>query len=143
MRASTAISTVLVALLIGAGIHCTKKKGGGKNGAMGKPAPNKCRPGNYSQIPKLKPRSATEHHCYHDSDCVVTTLMPGTCCNHGCNERFTYTRDFNERLRKHQRLCCDGAKYECKQYSCPQAQHKITARCSRKRCVLVRTKIKR
>ena len=75
MRASRIITSFSVALLIGAGVQCAKNKGSGKNGTTGKPAPKKCRPGNYSQIPKLKPLSAPETRCKQDTDCVVTTLM--------------------------------------------------------------------
>lgn len=109
---------------------------------MARPVTKRCRPDANSRYPKPPPPSKPETLCKTDADCVVTTLIPGNCCSHGCNQRWIFTRKYLDRVRKRQRECCDGAKYDCPRWSCPRAKFKITAKCEGSRCARVRTKIK-
>ena len=97
----------------------------------------RCRPNEYSKIPPLQPETDAEKFCATDRDCVITMEMNGSCCSMGCGLGTPMTRAYLSRLREHQQNCCEGAKFTCKQYSCPEAEHRAVARCEDRRCVLV------
>ena len=116
----------------------------GKNSTSGGVNPEgsgaTCRPNEYSKIPALKPQTPAEKLCTADKDCVLTHLMNGSCCSIGCGPGTPVTEAFAGRLQEHWERCCAGAKFTCKQYSCPDSEHKVVARCQKQRCVAISPK---
>lgn len=107
----------------------------------GKPSPPSdegCRADKFSRFPKL-PLSDKDLACAKDSDCTVTTLMNGSCCDHGCNARWVYPRTVLQRLRARQKKCCEGIKHDCPLYRCPRDRFVHTAKCVSGRCKHVQT----
>jgi len=131
------LALAFVAVLCGAA--CAKNSGGSKPPKKGAV----CRPDKLSRIPKLEPKTDAERFCAQDSDCVATMFMVGSCCGHGCNGRSVFTSAFLKRLSQHRLGCCEGHKYSCKMYSCPQATTRVEARCLKRRCVGVQVPIRR
>jgi hypothetical protein len=66
-----------------------------------KPQVKKCRANEYMKFPPLKYLSEKEKSCEKNSDCIVSSLIPGNCCSHGCNQRWVYTRTFLTRAIKY------------------------------------------
>jgi hypothetical protein len=102
-----------------------------------KPVSQKCRVDKYMRFPILKYQSEKEKECKTDSDCIVSSMVPGNCCNHGCNQRWIYTRAYLERSRKYKEEWCKGIKLNCKQYRCPQNRVVNSGKCKNRRCKMV------
>ena len=98
----------------------------------------RCRVDKYMRFRPLAVRPG-DLRCEQDADCVVSALVPGSCCDHGCNKRWVYTRIQHAKLRAYQRACCQGIKLDCPVWRCPRDPYEHSAKCEKHRCVLVNT----
>ncbi|MBU1535957.1 hypothetical protein KKF84_11600 [Myxococcota bacterium] len=92
-----------------------------------------CRADKFMRFPPLMP-STDLLTCQKDSDCVISNTVTGSCCDHGCNQRWVYTQKLLESLKDRQRECCNGIKLDCPLYRCPRNRFEYEARCVAHRC---------
>lgn len=96
----------------------------------------RCRADKNMLYPKVVPTPGLLA-CETDGDCIVTGKRNGNCCDHGCNQRWVYTRTLFEAIRARQKECCDGIKLTCDIWRCPRNRLEHNGKCVKGRCTMV------
>ncbi|GEM_PF-3429479 len=100
------------------------------------PIPSPPKPAGDGSIPKAAADDEARA-CEKDSDCAVTELVNGSCCDRGCGPSSSYRKDFLPRIEAAKKEhCADRRAYECLAVACMWEAYRAV--CKEQRCTAVR-----